>query len=221
MRATYPLGLGLLLGAGLAGLYLVQLLYTPSGGDQRWLETRLEVRVEGQKPLLLAAEMIPRPPPPPAGDEPWISLEGVAGLVQASFPWEPTPFEAVFNLHLRPALFEQGPEGGQLAPGTWSAAYAERRLSRPDGLGLPPIPCAGELAVTAFEAADGDAPRVGLDHIETLELFAELRCVSAGPDLAWGTGDERTWSVEGPLVLRSGRRDQSSPPAAGSPLVGK
>jgi hypothetical protein len=47
---------------------------------------------------------------------------------------------------------------------------------------------------------------ITLDMLKELSLSIDLQCTYAGSDLIWNTGDEKTWTIEGPLNLVRGRR---------------
>ena len=194
VRITYPLLVGILLGSSLPVLVLVQYLLNRGGAGETWLESRLAVSQEGAQPLLHSTDLRPE------GQDP-LTVSGTGRLLQDAFPWEPSSVQATFTLRLTPEILGVV---GEHTTG-WSASYRERDTTRADGLGIPPLPCVGRVVVKVAEGRRGAAPVNALD-MEALELALELRCRSAGADLIWHTGDERVWTVEGPISLRRGRR---------------
>lgn len=192
-RVTYPLLIGILLGSSLPILVLVQFLLDRGGRGETWLEGQLAVRQEGAPPLLYNAALTPSSPGA-------LSLNSTSKLLQSAFPWEPTEVQASLSIRLSSTVFTQADRDP--AEGWW-ASYRERDTTRADGLGVPPLPCEGRIVVTESKA---DGSPISLGDLDTLDLAVDLLCTSAGPDLLWHTGDERTWSLEGPLSLRRGRR---------------
>jgi len=194
VRITYPLLVGILLGSSLPVLVLVQHLLNRGGAGETWLEARLAVSQEGAQPLLHSTTLSP-------DGQDLLTMTGSGRLLQDAFPWEPSEVQATFSLRLTPELLGVV---GEHSDG-WSASYRERNTTRADGLGVPPLPCVGRVVVTEAKPRAEVAP-VSVQDMEVLELALELRCSSAGADLIWHTGDERTWTVEGPISLRWGRR---------------
>ncbi len=194
-RATFPLLLGILLGSSLPTLFVVQALRDKGLDEQVWLDAELTVRVDGHEPLVYTAELAE------LADSPLI-VGAHAMLRQAAFPWDATPFEAAFRLRIDERLLREGTAGEH--PDGWAASWTERLVTRPDGLGLPPSPCEGLVIVKGVELADPDA--TGLARLARLDLALDVRCTSAGADLLWDSGDERTWTVEGPATLSRGKR---------------
>lgn len=188
LRVTTPLLLGVLLGASLPMLLVVQFFLDRGERAALRLESRLEVRVEGQDPLILTAALAPSS----AGGG--VTLGGTGRLVQSVFPWDPTAIEATFQLRLSPEVLA--------APGEhtegWAASYRERVTTRLDGLGIPPVPCEGRVVLKEIERR-GDGPDAPLS---ALDMALDLRCTSAGADLRWHSGDERTWTIEGPVTAQ-------------------
>lgn len=191
-KLNSPLLLGILLGALMPLLYLVQWVVKQSGEQERWLHGTLEVRVDNQAPLILPINLHE------GQSAQGLTLQGSSVLQEGDYPWEPTPFEASFFLHLDPE--QHAPEGPREKL-DWAASYTERLTSRPDGLGLPPLPCKGSVEPLKVTPRSGGA---GLNAYKDLQLALELSCASAGADLLWSSGDERTWTVRGPLSLSSG-----------------
>ena len=194
-RATFPLLLGILLGSSLPILFVVQAVRDKGLDEQVWVDAELTVRVEGHEALVYTAELTEVEPSP-------LIIGASSMLRQAEFPWDPTPFEASFRLRLDERLLREGTAGEH--PDGWSASWTERLVTRPDGLGLPPIPCEGLIVVKNVTLADPDA--VGIARLEQLDLALDIRCTSAGADLVWHSGDERTWTIEGPATLVRGKR---------------
>lgn len=58
-KLNSPLLLGILLGALMPLLYLVQWVVKQSGEQERWLHGTLEVRVDNQAPLILPIDQPP------------------------------------------------------------------------------------------------------------------------------------------------------------------
>jgi hypothetical protein len=194
VRFTYPLLVGVLLGSSLPVLLLVQFFLDSRRPLVVWMEGNLTIRGDGGAPLLLGAEFTR------SEARGVLTFSATEGLVQGVFPWEPTPYEGSLTLRLGEEVLEAT---GEYAQG-WTATWRERLTTRADGLGTPPIPCEGRVGVT--EVSPPPAQRVSPAELETLVLALELRCTSAGRDLLWNTGDERTWLIEGPVQLRRGHR---------------
>ena len=124
-----------------------------------------------------------------------LQLSGAARLRQAVYPWETVPFEAGLTLAMDPGFFEGGSGKG------WAASYTERLVSREDGLGLPPIPCKGDVRLVRQGRMEEHLGQ--LQSWTRMELDLNLDCTSAGPDLLWDSGDEQRWAIRGPLILRN------------------
>ncbi|MCB9745713.1 MAG: hypothetical protein H6740_24275 [Alphaproteobacteria bacterium] len=195
-RTSFHALLLLLLASLIPALFLLDFL-VQRAGRETWMESELKVRLDGQEALYLATPLVEQPSALPG-----LSLAGEAELRGDTYPWEPTGFAGRFELRLSPELLG-ALEAGPRAEG-FAASYSVRLLERPDGLGLPPIPCRGEVMIDERSAV-AVLPKV-LADFERLQLHLDLICTSAGPDLEWDSGDERTWTIEGSLRLRSGKR---------------
>ena len=191
-KINSPLLLGILLGCLMPLLYLVQWVVKQSGEQEAWLNGTLEVRIDNQAPLILPINLHE------GHSERGLTLQGSGTLQESNYPWEPTTFEASFFLHLETQ--PQAPDG-QKGKLNWAASYSERLTSRPDGLGLPPLPCKGTVEPLKLSRRSGEEK---LSDFKDLQLAIELSCASAGADLLWSSGDERTWTVRGPLSLSEG-----------------
>ena len=179
----------LLLGAVVPLLFLLDWAVQSSGSREVWLEAEFRVGLDGQDPLLLATAL--------EGDvdEGRLEVRGAGLLREGRYPWRPTSYEAELTLRLERDFLED--------PGHFTASYRLRRVSRPDGLSTPPIPCKGEISVRDLRLARDSEDLTG---VEAAELDVELICTSSGNDLLWNTGDERVWMVSGPLSLKVGGR---------------
>ena len=191
-KLNSPLLLGILLGSLMPLLYLVQWVVKQSGEQERWLNGTLEVRIDNQAPLILPINLHE------GHSAQGLTLQGSGVLQEGDYPWEPTLFEASFFLHLETERQAPGGPQGKL---DWAASYTERLTSRADGLGLPPLPCKGSVEPLKIARRSGEE---GLSAFQDLQLALELSCASAGADLLWSSGDERTWTVRGPLSLSAG-----------------
>ncbi|MCP4804706.1 MAG: hypothetical protein GY913_00870 [Proteobacteria bacterium] len=187
----------LLLGGLVPVLFLLDWAVQSSGSREVWLDAQLQVGLDGQDSLLLAA--------PLEGDvdEGRLEVSGAGLLREGRYPWRPTPFEGAFTLRIDNDFLTHPDEGN------FGASFRIRQVDRADGLGTPPIPCTGDLSVRALRLArDSD----DLTGVEAAELDLDLICTSVGPDLLWNSGDERVWMISGPLSLKVGGR-----PIAGGP----
>lgn len=191
-KLNSPLLLGILLICLMPLLYLVQWVVKQSGEQEVWLSGTLEVRVDNQAPLILPINLHE------GHSERGLTLQGSGTLQEGNYPWEPTLFEASFFLHLETEAHAPAGQEGKL---NWAASYTERLTSREDGLGLPPLPCKGTIEPLKLSK---DVPEERLSAFSDLQLAVELTCASAGADLLWSSGDERTWTVRGPLSLSEG-----------------
>ncbi len=187
LRVTTPLLLGVLLGASLPAMLVVQFFLDRRGGAPPQFQSHLTIRIEGQEPLLLSAAITP------SSSGGGLLLEAEGRLVQSVFPWDPTAIEASLQLRLSPEVLAAS---GEYTEG-WTASYRERLTTRIDGLGIPPVPCEGRVAIEEIALRGGPAAAPG-----SLDLALDLRCTSAGEDLIWGSEDDRTWTVEGPISGR-------------------
>jgi hypothetical protein len=195
-RSRVPVAFGVFIGLLLPFLYLVQLVVQRTPDRQQWLSGDLEVILEDQAPMTLSIALATHTAleAETAGDGP-LQLAGSARLRQAVYPWESVPFEARLALAMDPTFFEGGQGGG------WTASYTERLVSREDGLGLPPIPCEGDIQLVRQGRIEEDLAQ--LQSWTRMELNLNLACTSAGPDLLWNSGDEQSWAIRGPLILRN------------------
>jgi hypothetical protein len=189
-RSRTHVAIGVFIGLLLPTLYLVQLLVQRVPARQQWLGGDLEVILEDQAPMTLSIAL----KADTAATGP-LKLTGTARLRQAVYPWETVPFEAGLSLALDPGFFEGGTGRG------WAASYTERLVSREDGLGLPPIPCEGNVRLVRQGRMGEDLAK--LPSWTRMELDLHLACTSAGPDLLWDSGDEQRWTIRGPLKLRN------------------
>jgi len=196
-RSRVPVAFGVFIGLLLPFLYLVQLVVQRTPDRQQWLGGDLEVILEEQAPMTLSIVLAAQPTPKDhtnTGDP--MKLNGAARLRQAVYPWEAVPFEAGLSLAMDREFFE-GTGGGK----GWAASYTERLVSREDGMGLPPIPCDGDIQLQRQARMDEDLAQ--LQSWTRMELNLNLACTSAGPDLLWNSGDEQRWAIRGPLILRN------------------
>jgi hypothetical protein len=189
-RSRTPVAIGVFIGLLLPFLYLVQLVVQRTPDRQQWLGGDLEVILEDQAPMTLSISLSTDT----AANGP-LKLAGAARLRQAVYPWETVPFEAGLTLAMDPGFFEG--DSGQ----GWAASYTERLVSREDGLGLPPIPCQGNVRLVRQGRMGEDLTQ--LHSWTRMELDLNLACTSAGPDLLWDSGDEQSWAIRGPLILRN------------------
>ena len=189
-RSRFPVAFGVFIGLLLPFLYLVQLVVQRAPDRLQWVAGDLEVILEEQAPMTLSISL--EPGTAKAGV---LLLAGAARLRQAVYPWESVPFEARLALAMHPGFFEGGSERG------WTASYTERLVSREDGLGLPPIPCEGDIQLVRQGRMEEDLSQ--LQSWTRMELDLNLACISAGPDLLWDSGDEQRWAIRGPLFLRN------------------
>lgn len=198
-RITTPVLLIILLSSLMPTLYIVQLLVTPGGPAYSWLTGSLMVSVEGQSPHILQLNLYE------SSDleaQPGLILKGTGVLQEDEYPWKDIPFEGAFSLNL--GLESQAPATGNFKM-EWAASYSERLLSRPDGLGLPPLPCKGSVELLKSEKSEISGSK-GLKRYDKLQLALDLNCTSAGADLLWSSGDEKVWTIRGPLALSSGTK---------------
>ncbi len=178
--------LWLLLGALLPLLFLLEWAVDRSGRRDHTVEAELSVRLDQGDPHTLALPL-----------EAWhqddgLTLKGTGRLQGARYPWKATPIEATTELRLSDG-FLADPSNGVRNEG-FVASLVLRDTSRADGLGMPRIPCTGAILVEKMELVN--------DNLSQLRLRLDLACTSSGPDLKWGSGDERTWGLVGPVQLR-------------------
>lgn len=192
LKLNTPLLLGILLGSLMPMLYLVQWVVKRGTPQETWLNGTLHVSVEGQKPLILPINLHEE------HSSQGTSLQGTGTLQEGAYPWEPVPFEAQFFLHLDSANQAPNDSNPKLE---WAASYSERLTTRNDGLGLPPLPCKGSIEVLDQEKSTQE---LGLSAFSELRVAVDLACTSAGSDLLWSSGDEKVWTIRGPLGLSRG-----------------
>jgi hypothetical protein len=199
-RLTLPLIIGITLGSLMPMLYLVQLFMDKGYDAEVWVEGSLAVSVDGQNSLSMPVVLIE------SESEAGLHLSAVTLLQQGEYPWDPTPWEATIHLTLNYELLENALRAHH--HDSWSAWFTERLVARSDHLGLPPIPCTGIVSIRELEKQGTweDSPKINLEMLKELSLSIDLQCTSAGSDLVWNTGDEKTWTIEGPLNLVRGRR---------------
>ncbi|MCB9761362.1 MAG: hypothetical protein H6739_16085 [Alphaproteobacteria bacterium] len=197
-RSSFNLLL-LLLAALVPLLFLLDYMVDQGGQRSLWVEAELRVRLDGQEALFLAVPLVPVDDPGAEG----LAVEGVAILREDHYPWAATAYEGRFWLRLGPELLAGNRLG--LQESGFAASYSVRDTDRADGFGLPPIPCRGNVMVREVVPAAPTGATERLAELDELALNVDLLCTSAGPDLAWGSGDERTWTLEGTLRLRSGQ----------------
>lgn len=193
-RFSTPLLLGILLGSLMPILYLVQLVVKRGDLEDSWLEGTLEVSVEGQEALILPVKLQEQ------ASGQGMTFQGIEILQEGDYPWKPVPFEAKLWLHLETESQTPGSGEPKLE---WAASYSERLTTRTDGLGLPPLPCKGDVRLLDSQRTSGGE---GLQAFSTLALALDLNCTSAGADLLWSSNDEKVWTVRGPLRLAHGPR---------------
>jgi hypothetical protein len=191
-RFSTPLLFGILLGSLMPILYLVQLVVKRGEVVESWLNGTLEVSVEGQEALILPLSLSEQ------SSGRGLTLLGSGTLQEGRYPWKPVPFEARFWLHLDTESQAPGNTDFKLE---WAASYSERLTTRPDGLALPTLPCKGSVHLVD---SDKDPNKEGLEAYASLKLALDLKCTSAGADLLWSSGDEKAWTIRGPLRLSRG-----------------
>jgi len=178
--------LWLLLGALLPLLFLLEWAVDRSGRRDHTVEAELSVRLDGGDPHTLALPL-----------QAWhqdegVTLRGTGRLQGARYPWKPTPMEATTELRLSNGFLNDSSKG--VRNEGFVASLVLRDTSRADRLGMPVIPCSGAILVEEVELVDA--------NLSQLRLRLDLTCTSSGPDLQWGSGDERVWSLVGPVQLR-------------------
>jgi hypothetical protein len=186
----------LLLGSLVPLLFVLDWLVDRGSPQDLSLDAQLQVRADGQDPWVLALRL------DGLSSRGGLALSGRAPLRTAIYPWLETPFEAEFMLTVGPQLLAAGP--GEYEQ-DFTASLLIRDARRADGLGTPIIPCSGKLSAAELEL-DGD-------QLREAELELDLICTSAGDDLRWRSGDERVWTVAGPLRIKE-RTGRASPPGA-------
>jgi len=189
-----PLLLGLLLISLMPTLYLVQVLVKRGDSNEVWLSGTLEVGFEGSKPLMIQLVLHEQK------SNQGIALQGESALLDGEYPWDPMPILSQFWLHLNPDAQAPGDTDAKLE---WAASYTQRRKNSPNELWLPPLPCKGRITTKDSSRQD---PGKTLSSYTKLRLALDLTCTSAGPDLLWSSGDERNWTLRGPLDLSRGPR---------------
>jgi hypothetical protein len=202
-RLTLPLIIGITLGSLMPILYFVQLLLDKGAESEVWVEGSLAVSIDNQNSLSMPVVLVE------SESEAGLHLSAVTLLQQGEYPWDPTPWEGSLHITLNYELLENALRAHH--HDSWSAWFSERLVSRSDRLGLPPIPCTGIVSVRELEKTEDweENSQITLDSLQDLSLSIDLQCTSAGADLIWNTGDEKTWTIEGPLSLVRGRRNLS------------
>jgi hypothetical protein len=194
-RIRAPLLLFILLCSLMPTLVLVQRWVAPKAPSTPQLSGTLQISVEGQAPFILPITLFESTQNPP---QLGLSLQGQGALQEGTYPWNTLPFEGTFSLRLN--LESQAPAASEFKM-EWAASYSERLLSRPDGLGLAPLPCKGSIQRVNSEKSK-DPNLQGLSAYSKLQLALDLNCTSAGADLLWSSGDEKVWTIKGPLGIR-------------------
>lgn len=187
MNVRLPRLLWLLLGALVPLLFLLDWAVGTSGRRNFEMQAELAVRLDGGDPLTLAIDLAAE------HTEEGVELSGTAPLQQFHYPWKPTPVEASFWLRLNHELLDSTQEGSRLDD--FAASLTIKDTTRSDGRSGPPLPCQGNLVIEDL--------RWNEEALGAVSLRLDLLCTSSGPDLAWGTGDERVWMLTGPIALVS------------------
>lgn len=193
-RIRAPLLLFIVLCSLMPTLVLVQRWVAPDASANPQLSGTLQISVEGQAPFILPINLFESTQNPP---QPGLNLQGQGVLQEGTYPWNALPFKATFTLRLN--LESQAPAAGDFKM-EWAASYSERLLSRPDGLGLAPLPCKGSIQLVDSKKSK-DLTQQGLSAYSQLQLALDLNCTSAGADLLWSSGDEKVWTIVGPLGI--------------------
>lgn len=184
--------LWLLLGCLVPLLLFLDFLVGESGRREVFLQADLRVRQDGAAPLALSS--------PLAGEAAIDGLQvgGAVQLTEGRYPWRPVPREGSFSLRLEGSFLEDGQPGVRTQG--FVASYQERDL---EGAPWPaPLtPCEGRVEVLELLTRPGAK---GLAAVDAAALKVDLLCTGTGPDLLWGTGDERVWAIEGSLNLKAG-----------------
>lgn len=206
-RSSFQLALVLLLASLIPLLFFLDYLVEQGGRRAAWVEAELHASLDGQESLFLA---VPLAPVGGGATKEFsdmahagLEVEGRGVLRQDHYPWEATPYEARFWLRIDPALLTN-PRPGIHEEG-FAASFTLRQTTRSDGLGLPPVPCKGHLLVRDLTFSHSSSDKTSLEDLKELSMNIDLLCTAAGPDLLFNTGDERTWTLEGTLRLRSGQ----------------
>ena len=187
VNVRLPRLLWLLLGALVPLLFLLDWAVGTSGRRNFEMQAELAVRLDGGDPLTLAIDLAAE------HTEEGVELSGTAPLQQFHYPWKPTPVEASFWLRLNHELLDSSQEGSRLDD--FAASLTIKDTTRSDGRSGPPLPCRGNLVIEEL--------RWNEEALGAVSLRVDLLCTSSGPDLAWGTGDERVWMLTGPIALVS------------------
>lgn len=187
--------LWLLLGCLVPVLLLLDFLVGESGRREVFLQADLRVRQDGASPLALAG--------PLAGEAATDGLQvgGTVQLTEGQYPWPAVEREGSFSLRLDSSFMKDSQPGVRTQG--FVASYQERDL---DGVGSPaPLtPCQGRIEVLELVAPLWSGQPEGLAAVDAARLKVDLLCTGTGPDLLWGTGDERVWAIEGPLEVKAG-----------------
>ncbi|MFT5583272.1 MAG: hypothetical protein ACI9VR_000850 [Cognaticolwellia sp.] len=189
--------LWLLLGCLVPVLLFLDFLVGESGRREVFLQADLRVRLDGASPLALAGPLVGEA----AVDG--LQVGGALRLTEGRYPWRPVAREGIFSLRLHSSFLENAQPGVRTQG--FVASYQERSL---EGAGWPaPLtPCQGRIEVIELAAPlwSGQPGAWGLAAVDAAVLKVDLLCTGTGPDLLWGTGDERVWAIEGPLEVKAG-----------------
>lgn len=185
--------LWLLLGSLVPMLLFLDFLVGESGRREVFLQADLRVRQDGAPPFALAG--------PLTGEAAidGLLVGGEVQLTEGRYPWRPTPREGSFTLRLDSDFLQNGQPGVRTQG--FVASYQERDLERADRWASPLTPCEGRIEVVELLTRPGAK---GLSAVDAAVLNVDLLCTGTGPDLLWGTGDERVWAIEGPLEVKAG-----------------
>lgn len=157
------------------------------------MEAELLVGLNGQDPLSLPLELTEGAVAPTG-----LRVQGTGPLRESRYPWRPTDFEGQFTIRFGPDALDPARSGTTTTD--FVATYSVRDTQRADGLGTPPIPCRGEVVLGELKAGKGR----GVAALQAASLQLDLLCTGAGADLAFGTQDDRVWTLVGPVSLRAG-----------------
>ena len=189
--------LWLLLGALVPVLLFLDYLVGESGSREVFLRADLRVRQDGASPLALAGPLVGEA----AVDG--LQVGGALQLTEGRYPWRPVAREGSFSLRLDSSFLKNAQPG--IRTQGFVASYQERSLEA-SGWPAPLTPCRGRIEVVELAAPlwSGQPSAKGLAAVDAAVLQVDLLCTGTGPDLLWGTGDERVWAIEGPLEVKAG-----------------
>lgn len=187
--------LWLLLGCLVPVLLFLDFLVGESGRREVFLQADLRVRQDGSAPLALGGPLV--------GEAAINGLQvgGSVQLTEGRYPWRPVDREGSFSLRLDSDFLQNGQPGVRTEG--FVASYRERDLTRADRWAAPLTPCTGRIEVVELTASSRPGAK-GLAAVDAAVLKVDLLCTGAGPDLLWGTGDERVWAIEGDLEVKAG-----------------